>query len=139
MAMERDPAARPDPERSPTLAVQDLVTHFGDIVPQLAERAEEYRADGDAADAETWALFETEVWRALARLDAGCAAHAANVIRDRGHSFEGMGGTVGLPELSVVGAELSLAARAEDWERCARLTQRLRAWANANLASGGEA
>jgi CheY-like chemotaxis protein/anti-sigma regulatory factor (Ser/Thr protein kinase) len=100
---------------------------FETLVPRLTERAEEYRADADLLDDETWLLFEGELLRTLVLLEAACVARDAATVRGRGHSLEGMGGTVGLPDLSVVGAELSRAARDEDWERGALLTLRLRA------------
>jgi HPt (histidine-containing phosphotransfer) domain-containing protein len=111
---------------------------FDDLIPGLAERAEEYRAEVDVLDGETWTLFVVEMRRSLARLEAGSAARNADTVRGRGHSLEGMGGTMGLPGLSVVGAELSQAGREQDWERCTLLTQRLGAWAAVLREAEGE-
>jgi sigma-B regulation protein RsbU (phosphoserine phosphatase) len=123
----------------PVAAVTTLRVLFEGLVPRLAERAEEYQADVDLLDDEVWALFEGELQRALALLEAACPVRDAGTVRGRGHSLEGMGGTVGLPDLSVVGAELRQAAHEQEWDRCALLTQRLGAWVAGLGGGAGEA
>ena len=48
-----------------------------------------------------------------------------------------MGGTLGFPEISVVGRELSIAARAGKWERCTDFAERLNRWVD-TLNPAGE-
>ena len=97
-------------------------------IPGLAERAARYQTDADDPDDETWTLFQTEMQSTLELLETARTARDATTVRERGHSLEGMGGMVGLPDLSVVGAELNQAARRQDWGRCKLLTQQLRVW-----------
>jgi HPt (histidine-containing phosphotransfer) domain-containing protein len=130
MTVEREaPTGAGSAQWPPAAAVARLHDLFADLIPDLAERAEDYRTDADLVDRETWSLFAEELQRALVVLEAGCAALDPAVVRGRGHSLEGMGGTIGLPDLSVVGAALSQAAREQEWEQCAVLVRRLRAWA----------
>ena len=70
-------------------------------------------------------------------LTVACARHDTQVVRDKAHSLEGMGGTLGFPEISVVGRELSSAARASQWERCTAFAERLSRWVD-TLNPGGE-
>ena len=59
------------------------------------------------------------------------------VTRNLAHSLEGMGGTMGFPEVSVAAAAISRAARAHDWDRCRLLQERLHQWHQVAEASTG--
>jgi sigma-B regulation protein RsbU (phosphoserine phosphatase) len=124
MTAERDGT----PHWPPVAVLARLRELFQGPITGLAERAVDYQTGADDPDLETWELFTTEMRSSLSILKAACPVHDASAIRGRGHSLEGMGGMVGLPDLSVIGAELSQAARGEDWERCTLLTQRLGLW-----------
>ena len=116
-------AATPaDPAVAPALAM------FAELIPGLERRADAYRVSTADVDGEIRALFAQELARLLPELRTACAAREASVIRIHGHSLEGMGGAVGYPEISVVGAELRRAAREAEWELCAGLTARLGTW-----------
>ena len=101
---------------------------FAELLPDITERAEAYRVSAVAMDTEMYRLLLDEVATTVTCLATECAQHDEVSIRKRGHSLEGMGGTVGLPEISVVGWALSHAAREHAWERCASLTGLLRRW-----------
>ena len=101
---------------------------FVSLMPDIREQAAEYRVDTDVIDAEILGLFTEKMRTTADALTAACARHDAQAVRDKGHSLEGMGGTLGFPEISVVGRELSRAARAEEWDRCASFAERLSRW-----------
>lgn len=56
-------------------------------------------------------------------------------IRVAAHSIKGMGGTMGLPEISVLAQEIELTLRAGDAERCAALCKALIGWAAGFVAA----
>jgi hypothetical protein len=101
---------------------------FVDLIPDIAARAERYRGDLDVTDPAIRAMFSGDVLDLVACLSEACSRRDETTIRDKGHSLEGMGGTMGFPEISVAGGELSQAARARDWARCQELADRLARW-----------
>lgn len=122
--------------RPPAPALQDAHARFADAIANLDARAEEYRVDCQGlVDAEVYAAFITQVRQTTESLTVACDAADEAATRQQGHSLEGMGGAVGFPELSVVGAELAAAARMGRWARCRDLAGRLRQWCAAALAS----
>jgi len=113
-------------------AARDL---FIGLLPDIVERADEFRVDTDVIDAEILDLFTEKMRVTAITLAAACARHDEQAIRDKGHSLEGMGGTMGFAEISVVGRELSRAARAQEWDRCAALAERLSRWTDTLIPS----
>ena len=132
--MTERPTAETGAWAPPKAAVTAARGSFADLVASLDARASEYRVNTDLLDDAIYGIFLAEVTRMAGALGEAIAAGDEAELRRRGHSLEGMGGTVGLPELSIVGVELSLAARGHDWDRCALLVERLRQW----LALAGE-
>jgi hypothetical protein len=110
------------------VAPADAGAMFKDLIPAVSERAADYRVSLDVIDEEIFGLFAEQVLKIADPLAAACARGDESAVRAKGHSLEGMGGTVGFPEVSVVGAELSRAAKAHDWARCAGLAERLIRW-----------
>jgi HPt (histidine-containing phosphotransfer) domain-containing protein len=103
-----------------------------DLIPGIDEEAARSRVDSSAVDEEIRDLFLQQTGESILKLEAAIAAADARVIRNVAHSFQGTGGAVGVPEISAFGGALSLAARVSDWDRCAALVSRLRAWYGRN-------
>ncbi len=99
------------------------------LLPNLAEQAEAYRVDTSEMDDEIRALFRDQLDGMAAALLRSVAELDWNALRRHAHSLQGMGGTVGFPDLSVVGFELSAAAKASDLTRCGQLVNVLTGWA----------
>ena len=116
------PPATPPPQ--PGLSL----TWFQDLIPELVARSEAFRISTDAVDEEALCLFADEIRLAIRGLSAAIADRDGDGIRRQAHSLQGMGGTAGSPEISVVGEELSRCARQNDFGRCAELTTRLDGW-----------
>jgi len=109
---------------------------FADLIPGLRRLADAYRVNTSEVDAEILELFVAEIRKVVTALQQAVAARDWAGIRWGAHSLQGMGGTIGAPELSVVGVELSSAAKREDAARCASLLVGLQEWMR-RMASDG--
>lgn len=119
------------PEQGGSLVPPDQglsVTWFQDMIPDLESRAQAFRTSLDEVDEELLGLFAKQLRLIINVLRIAIAAHDIDSIRAQAHSLQGMGGTAGSPEISVVGEELSRYARQGDLGRCADLTSRLDHW-----------
>ena len=101
---------------------------FEEMIPGLRRLADAYRVNTSEVDAEILELFVAEIRKVAASLQQAVAAKDWGGIRWGAHSLQGMGGTIGAPELSVVGVEMSSAAKREDAARCASLLGGLQEW-----------
>ena len=101
---------------------------FAPLIPDLRRLADAYRVNTSEVDAEILDLFVAQLRLAVAALTEAVAARDGNGVRLGAHSLRGMGGTIGAPEISVVGAELGAAAQREDFERCASLLAAMQEW-----------
>jgi HPt (histidine-containing phosphotransfer) domain-containing protein len=104
------------------------VTWFQDLIPDLTTRADAFRTSSDGLGDELMRLFAEQMRIIIGALHAAIATGDEEGIRAQGHSLLGMGGTAGAPEISVVGEELSRAAKRGDMDRCGELTTRLDSW-----------
>ena len=98
------------------------------LIPELALRAREFRVPDPEIDAEIMRLFIHELGEGMLKLDRAIAARHEGDIRFVAHSLQGMGGTIGAPEVSVAGVELSQAAQQGNFERCRALRDAIAAW-----------
>ncbi|MBM4164932.1 MAG: response regulator [Lentisphaerae bacterium] len=101
---------------------------FLDLIPGLAGRAEAFRGSDEFVDDAVLAAFERQMALTVAALRTAVDTTDEAGIRRQAHSLQGMGGAAGAPEISVVGEELSLAAKAGDFARCSALAAQLAAW-----------
>jgi HPt (histidine-containing phosphotransfer) domain-containing protein len=101
---------------------------FAPLIPGLQHLAESYRVNMDEVDDEILQLFLAQLHQVVPALSQAVAARDEQKIRQAAHSLLGMGGTIGVPELSVVGLELGAAARRADFARCQALLQALLPW-----------
>jgi len=103
----------------PDSAALDAV--FAPRIPDFAAKTESYRVPVEPMDDELAGLFQDELARATAAAEAAAAAADEAGVRQAAHSLKGMGGTVGLPQISALGEELSRAGKAGDFTRAADL------------------
>lgn len=101
---------------------------FSACIPDLAARAVQFETDIDAMDDELEALLAAEIDAACQGLTTAIPAKDTSVIREHAHALQGMGGAAGIPDLSVLGEDLSAAARQNDFTRCGILANALRDW-----------
>jgi HPt (histidine-containing phosphotransfer) domain-containing protein len=68
-------------------------------------------------------------------IQAGLDNSDQEMIRVAAHSIKGMGGTMGLPEISVLAQEIELTLKSGDEQRCRTLCGALIGW-SADFVSG---
>ncbi len=118
------PAIAAKPDAPPRLAS----ACFAPLVPDLARRAGPFRVNPTELDADILALFVEQMVAIIRDLPSAVEKADASAIRQHAHSLMGMGGTVGEPEISVVGEDLSTAAKSGDMARCRQLAAALAQW-----------
>ena len=101
---------------------------FEGLIPDLKELANGYRVNVEVLDAEIYTMFCAHVRELLEGLATALAAADVTATRGYAHSFEGMGGTMGFPEVSAAGVALSRSAQLGDWQVCRDLYERLGQW-----------
>ena len=116
------------PGPPPAAGDNDAAAIFRDILPDLIERAEAFRVSGEFVDDAVLAAFDRQMEAIQTALSSALEVPDLAEIRRQAHSLQGMGGAAGAPEISVVGEELSRAAKADDTSRCAALVARLLEW-----------
>ncbi len=117
---------------------QDLwMSYFLDLIPDMVLRAETFRTSGDVVDEEVLCVFADQMRLTIRALHGAIDENDADRIRRQAHSLQGMGGTAGVPEISVVGEELSQLAKQGDFARCRDLITRLDRWQGDWAASSG--
>jgi HPt (histidine-containing phosphotransfer) domain-containing protein len=98
------------------------------LVPDLDSRIDAFRVDFDEVDDELIAAFKEELTAQADRLKKGIAGGELEPVRQAAHSVKGMGGTIGLPEISVLAHEIELRAKAGDTATCAALGEAFMQW-----------
>ncbi len=82
-----------------------------DLIPDLAERLDPFIVDTEEVDDELVEVFVCEIRRLTDELQDGLGRGDAETVRMAAHSIKGMGGTMGLPEISVLGLEIETRAK----------------------------
>ena len=100
------------------------------LVPDLDARVEAFQVDTDFLDDELIEAFKEELAQQSALMQAGVQNGNADEIRMAAHSVKGMGGTIGLPEISVLAHEIELRAKNNELNSCKSLVAEFVAWAN---------
>lgn len=106
------------------------------LIPDLAARSEAYRTDFGGMDDTLFLAFLQQIDLAAQGIGEAIAQADEQEVRRHAHTLQGMGGTVGLPEISVLGDVLSTAARAGDFVRCRGLLQALLGWRDTSQTPG---
>jgi HPt (histidine-containing phosphotransfer) domain-containing protein len=87
------------------------VLWVADLVPDLSAQLNQFVVDTDEMDDELIEVFTAEIERLSGELQDGLAQGDAEMVRMAAHSIKGMGGTMGLPEISVLGLEIENRAK----------------------------
>lgn len=120
---------KPEPrEISSPEALIPSGTLFETLIPDVHARAEAFRVNTSEIDGEILSIFFEQLAELVASLRHAIPDREEGTIREGAHALQGTGGTIGAPELSVVGVDLSAAARQGDFARCAGLLASLEEW-----------
>ena len=89
------------------------------VVSNLDVRMDKYRVEGIELDDDLLAVFVEQLGENVVGIRDGLAAGNLDEISRQAHSIKGMSGSIGVPELSVLGYELEEMAKAGNKDRCA--------------------
>ncbi len=99
-----------------------------EVVPDLAARLDPFIVDTEDVDDELIEVFIDEIKRLSGELSDGVERNDGEMVRRAAHSIKGMGGTIGLPEISVLGLEIEHRAAAEQLVDTRPLVDALANW-----------
>jgi len=99
-----------------------------EVVPDLAVRLDPFVVDTEDVDDELIEVFIDEIKRLSGELSDGLDRNDDEMIRMAAHSIKGMGGTMGLPEISVLGLEIENRVKTERLADTRPLVDSLAAW-----------
>jgi HPt (histidine-containing phosphotransfer) domain-containing protein len=99
-----------------------------ELIPGLESRIDQFVVDTDEVDDELVEVFTEEIRRLTDELQEGVGEGDASVVRMAAHSIKGMGGTMGLPELSVLGLEVENMAKEDRISEAVPLVEALARW-----------
>jgi HPt (histidine-containing phosphotransfer) domain-containing protein len=108
--------------------IPDNIEWIGELIPDLSSHLDQFVVDTDELDEELVEVFIEEIKRLTGELQEGVAQNDMEMIRMAAHSIKGMGGTMGLPELSVLGLEVETMAKEERLNDVQPLVVGLLAW-----------
>ena len=104
------------------------VEWVADFIPDLSVRTEQFSVDTEEVDDELVEVFIEEIRRLTGELQTGLGTDDAEMVRMAAHSIKGMGGTMGLPEISVLGLEIENMAKEERLPEAQPLVDALSRW-----------
>ncbi|QHI68198.1 Hpt domain-containing protein [Tichowtungia aerotolerans] len=117
-------------------AIPRAIEMVRELVPDLDGRISQFEVETFEMDQELIGAFCEELARVGGDLQAGLDESDEEKIRVAAHSVKGMGGTMGLPEISVLAQDIELAVRSGDQDRsktlCLALVQWSREFVTAN-------
>lgn len=99
-----------------------------ELIPGLEAKKGPYLVETDEVDDELIEVFIAELKRLSGELSEGLASDDLAMVRMAAHSIKGMGGTIGLPEISVLGLEVENCAKEERLPDAAPLVAGLAEW-----------
>ena len=100
----------------------------GELIPELEARKAQFMVETDEVDDELIEVFIEELVRLSGELTEGLAGNDMEMVRMAAHSIKGMGGTIGLPEISVLGLEVENCAKEERLTDAEPLVRQLAVW-----------
>ena len=110
------------------MAIMHAMETVRKLVPDLDGRISQFEVETFEMDDELIAAFCEELERIAGELQAGLDSKNKEMIRVAAHSIKGMGGTMGLPEISVLAQEVELTLRSGQMPRCVELCNTLIIW-----------
>ncbi|MFA7257580.1 MAG: Hpt domain-containing protein [Kiritimatiellales bacterium] len=116
------------------MAIVRAVEMVRKLVPDLDGRISQFEVETFEMDAELVAAFCEELERMSGDLQTGLDKPDNEMIRVAAHSIKGMGGTMGLPEISVLAQEIELTLRGGQMDRCTELCKGLISWSREFVA-----
>jgi HPt (histidine-containing phosphotransfer) domain-containing protein len=99
-----------------------------ELVPDMASKVAPFTVDTEEVDSELIEIFVSEVRRLTGELQEGLVRNNNAAVREASHSIKGMGGTMGLPEISVIGLEIENLAKEERLNDAEPLVTALAIW-----------
>ncbi len=104
------------------------VEWVADLIPGLEGQLAPFIVATDEVDDELVEVFIEELIRLSGELQEGLQGSDAEMVRAAAHSIKGMGGTIGLPEISVLGLTIENAAKQDRMEDARPLVDALANW-----------
>lgn len=98
------------------------------VIPGLEGRLIRYKVDTSEVDADLIEMFFEQTDKCLESLQQAMAAKNMLDLSKAAHAIKGMGGAVGMPEVSVLAEELEMAGKSGLVERCGELINILAGW-----------
>ncbi|MCC7300474.1 MAG: Hpt domain-containing protein [Verrucomicrobia bacterium] len=117
------------------MAIARAVETVRKLVPDLDGRISQFEVETFEMDDELVSAFCEELERMSGELQSGLDGSDNELIRVAAHSIKGMGGTMGLPEISVLAQEIELTLRGGQLDRCKELCTALIKWARDFVAA----
>lgn len=99
-----------------------------ELIPELEARKIQFMVDTDEVDDELIEVFIEELVRLSGELEQGRKGNDMDMVRMAAHSIKGMGGTIGLPEISVLGLEIENTSKDDRLSDADPLIDGLAAW-----------
>ena len=106
------------------------VDWVAELIPNMGSLMSQFVVDTDEVDDELIEVFIEEICRLTEELKAGVDQGDLEMVRMAAHSIKGMGGSIGLPEISVLGLEVENIAKEEHLSDAQPLIDALAAWAS---------
>jgi HPt (histidine-containing phosphotransfer) domain-containing protein len=110
------------------MAISRAIETVRKLIPDLDGRISQFEVETFEMDDELVAAFCEELDRMSGELQTGLDTSDHELLRVAAHSIKGMGGTMGLPEISVLSQEIELTLRNGEMDRCKELCTALIKW-----------
>lgn len=110
------------------MAISRAIEMVRELVPDLDGRISQFEVETFEMDDELVEAFCEELERMSGDLQAGLDSGDNERLRIAAHSIKGMGGTMGLPEISVLAQDIELTLNDGDIPRCKALCAALIRW-----------
>ena len=110
---------------------------FDGMIPDLIGRCRKFSVDSSEVDEEMMSLFKGHISELVSSILLAARSRSESDIRRNAHSLLGMGGTIGVPTLSVVAEQLSAGAKQGDYGGCLGLAEGLHDWESEWSRHGG--
>ena len=94
-------------------------------VEDLDESIQSYVRNPGVVPSELLEFVISQIEESLGEMQAALARSDVSIISGRAHALKGLGGTIGVPELSVLGASLQAAAEESATAACAAFIHHL--------------
>ena len=121
------------------MALERAVETVRKLIPDLDERISRFEVESVTVDNELLSIFCEELERMSRDIQVGLDNGNYELIRKTVHSIKGMGGAMGLPEISVLAQEIEDALRSGQEDRFVELCTALIEWANGVVADNQSA